>query len=284
MSPDASVTLASVLGDGEAGQAAQVLQRGLTRIDAGTQALQRDARCGPVAFRLADERVAEALGDRLTADVGGLLLQGWLKHRELVDAATRTRDVPGRPEDVILVTHEVSYLHKFPVEVWVNGGLVVTLDFQLALALELSGVVAVVDRGRLVALRSGDVLATARVTLWDQDVANGKRELFAGVLLPLREGFPLVSLPSTSTASTPSATPASTPGWPATPTPTPSPTPTPTLTPAPAAGSKWWERAPAQSPAAQSTAAQSPAETYQWPKPREEPSPPWRPGGGVSHE
>jgi len=122
------------------------------------------------------------------------LLQGWLKHRELVDAATRTRDVPGRPEDVILVTHEVSYLHKFPVEVWVNGGLVVTLDFQLALALELSGVVAVVDRGRLVALRSGDVLATARVTLWDQDVANGKRELFAGVLLPLREGFPLVSL------------------------------------------------------------------------------------------
>jgi len=255
MSPEASVTLASVLGDGDADRAAQVLQRGLTRIDAGTRALQGDAQFGPVAFRLVDEQVAEALPDQLTADVGGLLLQGWLKHRELVGAATRTRDQPGSPERVTLATHEVSVTYRFPVEVYVNGSKVVTLDFELVLSLELDSVIAVVDGGRLVALRSGQVRAAARVTLWDQEVGTGARELFVGVLLPLREGIPLVALPTTSA---PTSAPASASGWPA-----------PAAGPS-AAGSKWWEKASAQSPAAQSPAAQDPAESFQWPKPRDE--------------
>jgi hypothetical protein len=267
------VTVAALLGDGDADRGARALKRGLGQAKTGERALESAGGLSTVTFRLADERVTEALGGQLSTDVGRMVLDGWLKYRELVAAAERTRAAPGQPEDVVLAAHEIASTYRPSVDVLIDGSLVTTLTFELTVSVELRGVIAVVERGRLTAIRAGDVVAAARISLWDRQLAGGEHRCAVGKVVRLRDGVALVA----SAAASPGAaaqqwpTPAP-PGTPPTATPTPT-APAPAPAPPAANGSHWWERVPQQSR----------AQPYQWPKPTAEPERPRRTGESAHH-
>lgn len=230
----ASMTVASVLGDGDPNRAVSAVEQGLQRVEAARAALRSADPLSTAAFRLVDQRVAEALQGQLSTDVGDLVLQGWRKWRELVAAAERSRDAPGQHEEVVLTEHTITSTHRPAVDVIVDGSLVATLTFELTVSLMLRSVIAIVEKGRLTALRGGDVLAGACVSLEGQTLARGECHIAVGVLVGLGNGVALVSG-----------------------APTPGPGPAREPASGSVGGARWWDR----------VAPQQPPQPYQWPKP-----------------
>jgi hypothetical protein len=107
--------------------------------------------------------VADGLLDAL--DLGDILLSGWRKYTDLTKAAERTLASPGSEEVVVLATHHVVSTHHPSVKLLVNGVKVHTFVFELKVEFDLIGVVAVLRGGELVALRGGECVVTATLTL-----------------------------------------------------------------------------------------------------------------------
>lgn len=105
--------------------------------------------------------VADAL---LDLDVTDVLAMAWKKHTALRDAARRTVERPGTEELVPLATHTVSSTHRPRVDVLIDEVKVTDVEIELALTLVVTGVLAVVRDGRLVALHGGTVDATAALS------------------------------------------------------------------------------------------------------------------------
>ena len=228
-------TLATVLGSGDPSRAVPAAREGLDRTDAARQHVSSAVRPGGgVTMRLVNSSIAEALGDQLDIDVGVPLLAGWLKYRELVRAGQRTRDEPATQERVVLVEHEVTASYRPSVEVLVSGTPAATLNFELTVALRLHGVVAVVERGRLTALRHGDLEAVARLLLDGQELASGSYPWQVGLLVRLGDGIALVG--SVVTAA-PSVSP---------PPPRTATVPAPTSPAGASPAARWWEHSEAQ--------------------------------------
>jgi hypothetical protein len=206
-----AITVAMVLGNGVTEQATTAVRDGLTRTEAAARALLPTGWGGPPTLRLVEERVGEALGEQLDQDIGELLVKGWSSFRELIKAAERTRDDPGSPEDVMLVQHDITTDFRPSVEVLLNGVPVATLRFTLTIGLRLDGVIAVVERGKLAALRAGELSATAKIELDGQELTSGAYRCYAGLAVPLGNGVLLVS-PAPTTTPSPVATPRAFPG------------------------------------------------------------------------
>jgi hypothetical protein len=101
----------------------------------------------------------------LKLDLGDMLISGWRKYTELSKAAQRTLASPGSEELVVLATHRVVSTHYPSVEVLIDGVKVHTFVFELKVIFDLNGVIAVIRQGNLVALRTGECVVTATLTL-----------------------------------------------------------------------------------------------------------------------
>ena len=237
-------TVAELLGDGDPERGVRNLEGGLERVDAGERTLAHVGSFPAVTCKLVDERVAEALRPQLGAQLGGLVLDGWLKYRELIAAAERTRNAAGSSVDVELAEHEIISTHHPVVEVIIDGTVVTTLNFTLTVSFVLRSVIAEVAHGRLTALRGGDVLARARISLWDQELVRGEsRPLVVGAVVRLPGDG--VELLSGAPAAPPPPAPAPPPPAPPATAPPPVPTPAASST-APSKGSStgtpWWQQ------------------------------------------
>jgi hypothetical protein len=157
----------------------------------------------PALFAIAENRVAEVLAAQLAVGVGEGLVEGLSTVGALVGAARRTRDAPGPPEDVVLAEYSISKPYEPAVDVLVDGQLVATLTFEVRLALTVRAVEAVVDGGRLTALKIGALVAGATLSLQGWELAAPQARLFGGVVVPLGSGVPLT--PSAWHASPPPA-------------------------------------------------------------------------------
>lgn len=111
----------------------------------------------------------------LDLTLGAVLVSGWRKYTALVEAAKRTQSAAGSKEIVVLATHQVKSIHHPSIDLLVNGLKVYTLVFELTVELDLTGVVAVVQRGKLVALRGGQCEATVTLTLEDKPVLRPRK-------------------------------------------------------------------------------------------------------------
>ncbi|GAA5139558.1 hypothetical protein [Pseudonocardia adelaidensis] len=169
------------------------MEHALGTAHVGRRALANLGQLAAATYPTLEQRVGEVLRAALQVDLGGLALAAWSSYRELVEAAERTRDAPGAPEDVVLAEHEITWSQRLAVEVIVNGTLRTTLQFDLAVSLTMRGVVAVVGAGMLAGLRVGDVLAGARLALWEQELAAREVTCLVGALVRLGDGVPLVA-------------------------------------------------------------------------------------------
>jgi hypothetical protein len=180
-------TVAALLGEADP----QWVERALGAAHVGQRTLAGVGQLAAAAYPALEERVAEVLRAALQIDLGGLALAAWGRYRELVEAAKRTRDAPGAPEDVVLAEHEITWTQQPAVEVIVDGTPRLTLQFELSVSLTMQGVVAVVDAG-MVGLRVGDVLTGAKLALWEQELAAREVMCLVGALVRVGSGVPLV--------------------------------------------------------------------------------------------
>jgi hypothetical protein len=167
----------------------------------------------PAVFAIAENRVAEVLAAQLAVGVGEGLVEGLSTVGALAGAARRTRDVPGPPEDVVLAEYSISKPYEPAVDVLVDGQVVATLTFEVRLALTVRAAEAVVDAGRLTALKIGALVAGATLSLQGWELAAPQARLFDGVVVPLGRGVPLTPSAWPAAASPPAAAPPTSLPW-----------------------------------------------------------------------
>ncbi|MFN2495862.1 MAG: hypothetical protein ABR608_08130 [Pseudonocardiaceae bacterium] len=118
------------------------------------------------AMRVVTHQLAEVILQSLDLiDVKDLLVGGWRKHKELIEAAARTRAVAGSEELVALAAHHIASTHQPSIDLIVKGNTVHTCVFDLGVKFDINGVLAVVRQGELTALRGGTCLITAHLAL-----------------------------------------------------------------------------------------------------------------------
>ena len=237
-----SITVTSLLWE-DARRAGESLERQLRKASVSRDVLATnpvDARVFPVL----DERISEAVRGAVDLDLGDVVIGAWTGYRKLREAATTTR-AGGPPVDVMLAEHEITMVHHPVVDVLVDGVLAGQLTFDLVLSLLVRSAIAVVDDGRLIALRGGQVAAKAALELRGTTLAEGERTCLAGMMVTLGNGVDLVGTPPNQTPTSSPAPMSSAPNWAhhvSTSSPAPDPIPT-------QAGTPWWERtAPAATP------------------------------------
>lgn len=98
-------------------------------------------------------------------DLRDLLVNGWRKYKDLTEAAVRTLSDVGTEELVALADHRIESTHQPSVDLFVKDVNVHTVVFDLSVAFDVSGVLAMVRRGKLAALRGGTCLISGELAL-----------------------------------------------------------------------------------------------------------------------
>ena len=138
-----------------------------------------------------------AVGREVTATAAGLLdvnlvgalVAGWRKHHDLRSAARRTLDVPGSKELVGLTDHQVTARQEPTVAVLVDGSRVATLHLGLTLVFDVTGLLAGIRGGRLVALHAGRCDITATLAIEGTDALTKRMSLDLPGVVPLSPGI-----------------------------------------------------------------------------------------------
>jgi len=191
--PSHTATARGVLfGDG-VGDAARELSRALSESDAALIAGQQLRHLSRSAAQAVDEEVGAVAADLLDIDLGDALVLGWRKYTALLEAARRTLASPSSEEVVELATHRVTSDFHPGIDLVIDGIRVNTFELHLALVFDLTGVSAVVRTGHLVAVRGGDCLVTATLTLEGARLAETRRSVDVAAVLPLQPPVVLAS-------------------------------------------------------------------------------------------
>jgi hypothetical protein len=183
---------AFLLGDAAGADTAEVLAHSLSEQGALHSAIQGLRGLSASALQAVNHEIATVADGLLNLDLGDVLISGWRKYTELTKAAERTRASPGSEEIVVLATHRVVSTHHPSVDLIVDDVKVHTFVFELTVVFDLNGVAAVLRQGDLVALRGGECVVTATLTLEGTPLElTRKGSLDLALVVPLRRPIPL---------------------------------------------------------------------------------------------
>ncbi|MGH3772577.1 MAG: hypothetical protein ACRDRW_14470 [Pseudonocardiaceae bacterium] len=144
------------------------------------------------ALQAVNHEIATVADGLLNLDLGEVLMSGWRKYTDLATAAERTLASPGSEEVVVLATHRVSSTHRPSVDLLVDGVKVHTFVFELTVVFDLNAVTAVLRQGALVALRGGECVITATLTLQGTPLElSRKGRIDLALVIPLHRPIPL---------------------------------------------------------------------------------------------
>jgi hypothetical protein len=160
----------------------------------------------PEARQAADDALASVTAGLLDLDLGDVLIYGWRTHDRLVNAAKQTMRTPGRQEVVQLGSHHVIWTKQPTVDLLLDGVLVHTFHFQLTIVFEVDVASAIVEKGKLTALKAGDSSVAGTLTLrmpgGDIQLLQQKRNINLHVIVHLGSGIPLLrTKPGLATAA-----------------------------------------------------------------------------------
>ncbi len=174
-----------LLGDAVGTDTAEVLARSLT--EQGQSAIQGLRGLSASALQAVNREIATVADGLLNLDLGDVLMSAWGKYTDLTKAAERTLASPGSEEVVVLATHRVVSTHRPSVDLIVDGAKVHTFVFELKVVFDLNGVAAVLREGDLVALRAGECVVTATLTLEETPLElTQKGGIDLALVVPLR--------------------------------------------------------------------------------------------------
>lgn len=150
----------------------------------------------PEARQAADDALASVTAGLLDLDLGDVLIYGWRTHDRLVNAAKQTMRAPGRQEVVQLGSHHVIWTKQPTVDLLLDGVRVHTFHFQLTIVFEVDVASAIVEKGKLTALKAGDSSVAGTLTLrmpgGDIQLLQQKRNINLHVIVHLGSGIPLL--------------------------------------------------------------------------------------------
>lgn len=170
----------------------EVLAHSLSEQGVYQSAIQGLRNLSGSALQAVNHQIATVADKLLDLDLGDMLMSGWRKYTELTKAAERTLASPGSEEIVVLATHRVVSTHHPSVDLLVNNAKVHTFTFELTVTFDLNGVAAVVRQGNLVALRGGECVVTATLTLKETPLElSRKGRIDLALVVPLRRPVPL---------------------------------------------------------------------------------------------
>ncbi|MGH3899004.1 MAG: hypothetical protein ACRDTA_12300 [Pseudonocardiaceae bacterium] len=182
-----------LLGESQGEDTPERVARSLNERGITGSAVEGVRRLSASARKAVEDEIATVAEGLLDFDLGSVLVSGWRKYTELTCAAERTLAVPGSEEVVILAAHKVSSTHHPSIELLVDGVKVENFVFDLTVEFDLTGVVAVVQRGELVALRGGECTITVTLTFEKIPlVPPQKRKIDLAIVVPLHPPISLV--------------------------------------------------------------------------------------------
>jgi hypothetical protein len=179
-------------GDAEGDDTTEILARELGQHDVARSALSGLRRISGPALHAVDCEIATVAAGLLDLGLGGAVVRAWRKYTAMTEAAERTLAVSGSEEVVVLATHRVTWTYQPHIDLLVDGNKITTFDFEMTVVYDLDGVVAVVRRGELVALRGGDCAITATLTLEGATLAQRQRRMDAALVVSLDRPIPLL--------------------------------------------------------------------------------------------
>ncbi|HYN74240.1 MAG TPA: hypothetical protein VES60_17220 [Nakamurella sp.] len=151
------------------------------------------AQLGQVGRASLGRQLVDALKSVLDDNVMDLLLEGWAKHRRLVEAAAESAREPGGERLVALAEHRITLAHDPTVDVLLDGVKLMTLVGRVQVDFEVGKVEAVVRAGRLVEARAGHSTVTASVAVEEHEIARRSHEWPVELVLPLGAGVDLTA-------------------------------------------------------------------------------------------
>lgn len=182
-----------LFGEPQGEDTVEVLTRSLNERGITGSAIEGVRHLSASAQQAVEHEVATVAKGVLDVDLESVLVSGWSKYTELARAAKRTLADPGSEEVVVLAAHKVSSTHHPSVDLLVDSVKVYSFVFDLTVEFDLTGVVVVVRRGKLVALRGGKCVITAALTCKGIPlVPQQKRSVDLAIVVPLRRAIPLV--------------------------------------------------------------------------------------------
>jgi len=125
----------------------------------------------------AAKEVSRVAAGLLDVDLIGLLVEGWREYADLTSAARRTLATAGSSELVSLVTHRVTAEQDSNVDLLVDGRPVAVVRFGLSVEFAVSGMVAGVSAGLLVAVHAGRCDMTATLAINGSEVLTRQARL-----------------------------------------------------------------------------------------------------------
>jgi hypothetical protein len=137
-----------------------------------------------VARKVADREIKRAIVDLLDVGLSKVVLKAWKGHDALMASARRTNEAGGR-EVVVLQDHTITSTHTPRVALAVDGIDLGTLTISVVLTLRLIGITAVVERGELVAVETGAIAATGKLSVEDVPITSRSKPLDAVAVMKL---------------------------------------------------------------------------------------------------
>jgi hypothetical protein len=136
--------------------------------------------------------VMKKLEGVLDVDLGGIVLEGWGKYKELLQYRDRTRYPPDQTILLPLAHHEIRSVHKPYVDVLLDDKPIGRVTFTVDLRLIFDGVVLVIQDAAIKEIKSGScegrgVLSCGQVALVDRRIV--KFDLPGRI--KLGDGFPI---------------------------------------------------------------------------------------------
>jgi hypothetical protein len=147
----------------------------------------------PVLREAANREIANSVAGLLHIDLVDMLLAGWRKLEDLVEAARRSLQFSGTKELVDLAAHSVTFTSQPYVDVLVDGARVVTVHLALSVVFDVNLLKATVRSARMVELHSGQCDITATLAVEGDDVATRHERVDLHLIVKLGAGIPLLT-------------------------------------------------------------------------------------------
>jgi hypothetical protein len=179
----------------------EVLADKLNEHDVARSALGGLHRLSGSALGTVNREIATIADGLLDLDLGGSLVSAWRKYSDLTRAAERTLAAPDSEEIVALASHRVIWTYRPYIDLLVDGKRIATIAFELRVLFDLHRVVAVVRLGGLVALRGGDCVIAAALTVEGQQVAQHQGRVDLALVVQVDPDIPLLGENAATTAS-----------------------------------------------------------------------------------
>jgi Protein of unknown function (DUF2510) len=147
---------------------------------------------------VARHELADATSGLISMNLADVAAAGWKKYDALKKAARHTRDDPEAKEFVSLTTHKIESSHHPSVDLYLDGRSIATVEIDLKVALTISGVIAVLQQGRLTEIQSGSATASGLLTVQTIEMIKRQRKFDLCGAFRLGHAVPLLeAAPST---------------------------------------------------------------------------------------